>query len=218
LHPVNIPAMQEDPKASQVVFNAGGANELLQSWNIEVTDNTGMVRHFGPYTTDQASVPASALLGSSAEGTYKVAMVAQTKSGNTVRKESAVSILKANAPKQEGLRYSILFDFDKAKTVTAYEKFLTNIVTPLIPEYSTVIIHGHTDVIGEEKYNLSLADNRAAGAQQIIELALSKAGKKGVTFETKGFGEEEASAPFENRLPEERFYNRTVIIDIIPVK
>jgi hypothetical protein len=54
------------------------------------------------------------------------------------------------------------------------------------------------------------------GAQQIIERVLLKAGKKGVKFETYGFGEDESMAPFENNYPEKRFYNRTVIIDIIP--
>jgi len=43
---------------------------------------------------------------------------------------------------------------------------------------------------------------------------LSNSGKKNVTFETYGFGEDTKQAPFENNLPEERFYNRTVIIDI----
>jgi hypothetical protein len=53
------------------------------------------------------------------------------------------------------------------------------------------------------------------GAQQIIERALSAAGKQGVKFETFGFGEDKGVSPFENNLPEERFYNRTVIIDIV---
>jgi hypothetical protein len=35
-------------------------------------------------------------------------------------------------------------------------------------------------------------------------------------FEVYGFGESEAFAPFGNTLPEERFYNRCVIIDIFP--
>lgn len=126
--------------------------------------------------------------------------------------------MKVNDPKQEGLRYSILFDFDKSKSITAYQNFLTGIVTPLIPENGTVIIHGHTDVIGEEKYNRNLSQDRAMGAQQIIEHALSNTGKKGVKFETYGFGKDASMAPFENNLPEERFYNRTVIIDIIPAK
>jgi hypothetical protein len=37
-----------------------------------------------------------------------------------------------------------------------------------------------------------------------------------VKFDTYGFGEDVRRAPFDNRLPEERFYNRTVIIDILP--
>jgi len=34
----------------------------------------------------------------------------------------------------------------------------------------------------------------------------------------KAYGEDEAMSPFENKYPEERFYNRTVIIDILPNK
>lgn len=121
-------------------------------------------------------------------------------------------------PQQEGLRYSILFDFDRSKSIDAYETFLTNVVAPLISDSGMVIIHGHTDIIGDENYNRSLSHDRAMGAQKIIERALSKAGRKGVRFETYGFGEDTTMAPFENNLTEERFYNRTVIIDIIPVK
>jgi hypothetical protein len=52
--------------------------------------------------------------------------------------------------------------------------------------------------------------------KQILEKALKSQGKKGVKFEVFGFGSDVNYAPFENKLPEERFYNRTVIIDIIP--
>jgi hypothetical protein len=47
---------------------------------------------------------------------------------------------------------------------------------------------------------------------------LLNTGKKGIKFETYGFGEDAGTSPFENNFPEERFYNRTVIIDIIPGK
>ncbi|GAC1535512.1 MAG: hypothetical protein NVS3B15_16180 [Sediminibacterium sp.] len=218
LKPVQIIDVQEDPLDSHVLFNADGANALLESWSVEVTDDQGNVQHYGPYTQDQASVPGKTILGNNTQGNYKIAMLGQTKSGHSVRKESSVSLMKMDDPKQEGLRYSVLFDFDKSKTIATYEKFLTDIVTPLIPENGTVIIHGHTDVIGEEKYNLNLSHGRAMGAQQIIERALSGAGKKGVRFETYGFGKDASMAPFENTLPEERFYNRTVIIDIIPAR
>jgi outer membrane protein OmpA-like peptidoglycan-associated protein len=218
LKPVQINAVQQDPLDSHVLFNADGAGDLLKSWKVDVTDEQGNVQHYGPYTTDQASVSGKTILGNNTQGNYKILMLGQTKSGHTIKKEISVSLKKTDAAAQEGLRYSILFDFDKSKTIARYEKFLTDIVTPLIPENGTVIIHAHTDIIGDEVYNHILSQDRATGVQQIIERALLKAGKKGVKFELFGFGEDESEAPFENNLPEERFYNRTVIIDILPVK
>jgi len=218
LKPVQIRAVQQDPLDSHVIFTAEGANDLLESWSVNVTDEQGNVQHYGPYNTDQASVSGKTILGNNTQGNYKIVMTGQTKSGHSVSKESSVSLIKMEDPKQEGLRYSILFDFDRSKTIEAYEQFLTDIVAPLIPENGTVIIHGHTDIIGDDKYNLNLSRNRATGAQKIIEGALAKAGKTSVKFETYGFGEDPGMAPFENSLPEERFYNRTVIIDIIPAK
>jgi hypothetical protein len=42
--------------------------------------------------------------------------------------------------------------------------------------------------------------------------------RKELSLKHLDFGEDAGMAPFENNLPEERFYNRAVIIDIIPVK
>ncbi|MCW3092691.1 MAG: outer membrane protein OmpA [Ferruginibacter sp.] len=216
LRPVQITSVQENPLDSHVLFNVAGANDALASWIVDVTDEQGNVQHYGPYTSEQASIPGKTILGNNSQGNYTVLMTGQTKSGHSITKESSVSLMKMDDPKQEGLRYSILFDFDRSKSIATYEKFLTDIVTPLISENGTVIIHGHTDIIGEEKYNFNLSQERANSARGIIEQALSKAGKKGVKFETIGFGEDTRMAPFENNLPEERFYNRAVIIDIIP--
>ncbi len=218
LKPVQMNPVQEDPLNSHVIFYAAGAEEALKSWTVDVTDEQGNANHYGPYTTDQASVPAKTILGNNTAGSYKIMMQGETKTGKIIQKESTLNLVKEEEVKQEGLRYSILFDFDKSKTIASYEKFLTEIVTPLITENATVIIHGHTDVIGQEIHNQQLSADRAAGAQKIIEAALAKKGISGVKFETNGYGEDASKSPFENNLPEERFYNRTVIIDIIPAK
>ena len=63
---------------------------------------------------------------------------------------------------------------------------------------------------------MSLA--RANDVKKIIENSLSKSGRTDVKFEVNGFGEDEKLSPFDNGFPEERFYNRTVIIDILPKK
>ncbi len=218
LKPVEITAYQLDPLDTHVIFTNQGAVDVLTSWKIEMTDEKGAVQYYGPYFYDQASVPGKTILKDDKQGNYKVAMIGQTKSGVTVRKESSVSLMKSQDVKEEGLRYSVLYEFDDSKTKAHYEKFLIEIVAPLITDNSTVIIHGHTDIIGEEKHNFNLSVERAKDAEMILDKALNRAGKKGVKFETYGFGEEASMSPFNNSFPEERFYNRTVIIDIIPAK
>ena len=216
LKSVQIVAVVEDPLDSHVFFNVVGADNVLKSWSLEIKDEQGKVQHFGPFTRERETIPGSAILGDRSQGDYAVVMVGQTKGGKVLKKESSFHLVRREEPPQAAVRFSILFDFDKSKTVASYDKFLTDMVTPLIPDSSTVVIHGHTDIIGEEEYNHTLAHARAQEAQSILERALSKAGKRHITSETFGFGEDVAHAPFENDSPEERFYNRTVIIDIVP--
>lgn len=215
MRPVHIMATQVDPMDSQVIFTVGGAKEALSSWSINMTDDKGVVQHYGPYTRDMASVPGSVILGNSPTGDYKVTLVEITKKGIIKEKETTVHLIREEAPMGKGFRYSVIFNFDKSKGIEVYDKFLTDVVTPLISSGSTVIIHGHTDIIGDDEYNQKLSDSRAQQTQKIIERALVNSGKTDVKFETLGFGEDVSHSPFDNDLPEQRFYNRTVIIDII---
>ena len=216
LKPVDITDIHEDPLDSHVIFTATNSTELLKWWSLEIKNDKGASQSFGPFARDIISIPGKTILGNSNSGTYNVTMIGERHDGRAVKKESKVALVKTTASKQTGLRYTILFDFDKSKSITAYETFLTAIVAPLIPDYSTVIVHGHTDIIGEEKYNHTLSHERAVGSQKVLESAILKLGRKGVKFESFGFGEDTNLAPFDNKFPEERFYNRTVIIDIIP--
>lgn len=216
LAPLQIKTLGEDAPDSNVVFKTVSENnDPVQSWALKVTDDKGKVQNFGPFTKEQENISANTILGSRTEGHYKVVMTGQTKEGNVIIKESDLHLVRSTAPKEQGLRYSVLFDFDKSKTVAAYEKFLNEVVAPKITDNATVIIHGHTDIIGEEDYNMNLSKERAKEAQRILESAVAKSGKKGVKFQVTGHGADANAAPFANKYPEERFYNRTVIIDII---
>jgi outer membrane protein OmpA-like peptidoglycan-associated protein len=216
LKPVQVVTEVEDPLDSHVIFNVVGAKEALVSWSIEITDEQGKVMRYGPSTRDQESISGNTILGDRSQGNFKVVMLGQTKDGKSVRKESAVQLIRRDEPKKESMRFSILFDFDKSKTIASYEQFLKEVVTPLIPDSGIVVIHGHTDIIGEEEFNDSLSSQRVQDARTIIEHAIANSGKKGITFETFACGENLQLAPFDNFFPEERFYNRTVIIDIVP--
>ncbi len=217
LAPVQIVTIQDDPLDSRVVFTAtSGTKEPLKTWSLELKDDKGKVQTYGPFTKEQVSISGNIILGERNEGDYTAVMTGKTSDGTIITREAKFHLSGNKGPKEEGLRFSILFEFDQSKAVAAYEKFLTEVVAPLVPNGGTVIIHGHSDMIGDAEYNIALSRDRALAAKDILERALLKAGKTGITYNVEGFGADPSAAPFENNLPEERFYNRTVIIDIVP--
>jgi outer membrane protein OmpA-like peptidoglycan-associated protein len=217
LRPVEFYAEQEAPLDSYVTFHAEGANLALKSWSVEVMDENGEVQFFGPYIQDRVSVPGKAILGDRPKGNFRVTMIGQTISGKTIKEEVPVQVvLWAQPVIEEGLRFSVIFEFGESKAIQIYERYLADFVTPKIPRGAKVMIHGYTDIIGDEQFNLELSFARANAVKGIIEDALAKSGRSDVTFEVYGFGEDTNRSQFGNKYPEERFYNRTVIIDIIP--
>jgi outer membrane protein OmpA-like peptidoglycan-associated protein len=210
-----IATVQEAPIESYVVFDVKGAGEAFSAWSVQLTDETGKVQSFGPYTQESVSLSSKSILGDKTEGDYKVLMTGQTKSGKAVTKETTAHIVLWEPAKiDEGLRYSIIYEFNEAKAISIYEKYLTEVVAPKIPVNGTVIIQGHADIIGNDDYNMKLSQARANDVKTILESALTKSGRTDVKFEVSGFGEDPNKSPFNNNFPEERFYNRTVIIDI----
>ncbi|HCV15735.1 MAG TPA: flagellar motor protein MotB [Rikenellaceae bacterium] len=217
LAPLQITAVQQDPLDSRIYFiTEDGSKSPIKSWNLEVSDESGIVQHYGPFTKNKESVSGNAILKDRKSGSFKAVMVGKAEDGSVIRKESTFKLSRSEAPAEGGYRFSILFDFDQPKTVASYDKFLTDVVAPLVKNNGTVIIHGHTDIIGDDEYNVNLSEQRAQDVKRILEQALKNLGTTGVKFEAYGFGSDKHYAPFENKLPEERFYNRTVIIDVIP--
>jgi outer membrane protein OmpA-like peptidoglycan-associated protein len=208
-------ALQEAPIESYIVFDVKGANEAFSAWSIQVVDDSGKMQSFGPYTQESVSLSGKSILGTRTEGDYKIILIGQTKSGKVVNKETTAHVvLWEPARIDEGLRYSIIFEFNESKAISMYERYLIDVVAPKIPINGKVIIHGHADIIGDDAYNLKLSIARANDVKSIIESALIKSGRTDVKFELNGYGEDLNYSPFKNEFPEERFYNRTVIIDI----
>ena len=217
LNSLEVIAAQEAPITSYITFNVKGATEAFTSWSLQITDSEGVSQNFGPYTEESVSIPSASILGTRAEGNYKVKMTGQTKAGNTIVKETTSQMtLWAPAKIEKGMTFSIIFEFDKSKATPIYEKYLTDVVSPKIPINGKVIIHGHADIIGDAVYNQKLSMERTNEVKRIIEKSLLKSGRNDVKFELLGSGEDENAAPFRNKYPEERSYNRTVIINIIP--
>ncbi len=219
LKPVRISPVQEAPVDSYVTFSNAGADTAFTSWSIVVKDENGAVQNFGPYTKESVNLPGKSILGTRPEGDYKITMIGQLKSGATLEKETSAHLVLWTPPAtDEMMRFSIIYEFNNSTAIAMYEKYLTNVVTPKIPENGKVKIQGHTDITGGEDNNLKLSLARANDTQAIIKKALAKAGRTDVKFEVSGLGEDQKLAPYANKFPEERSYNRSVIIDIIPEK
>lgn len=219
LKAVQIIAIQEEPMSSFVAFNVDGAEEAFNTWKLELTDSNGNVQYHGPFTDEEVKIAGNAILGSNLEGDYKVKMIGTRKTGEIVTKETNAHIVAWTPSKvEEGMRFSIIYEFDDAKAIAMYHKYLSEVVAPKIPANSIVRIQGHTDTIGEVDYNQKLSLARANDVHEILQTSVSKLGTSNVKFEIIAFGENENSAPFSNNSPEERSYNRTVIIDVISAK
>lgn len=210
---------QTAPIESYVTFNVAGAKKAFDTWSLEIEDDKGITQNYGPYTKESVIMPGKSILGTNSKGKYTATMVGKTKSGKVIKEEVPFKMkLWTPSEREEGMRYSLIFEFGESDAISIYDEYLRDVVTPKIPENGTVIIHGHTDVIGDEANNMNLSVARANKVKSVIQSALKKAGRSDVFFEVYGFGENENLSPFLNKTPEERFYNRTVIIDIIPPK
>ncbi len=219
LRPVEFTATQTAPPDSYVSFVNEGASAAFLSWSMEIKDDMGKVQTFGPYTQDRVAIPSKSILGSRPEGYYDITMKGISDQGYVVEKDATVRMVLWTPPKtHEGMRFSVLFEFNESKSIAANEKYLSEVVAPKIPQFGTVIIHGYTDIIGDEASNQKLSLARADDVLGILRKSLATAGRTDVSFEVYGFGEDQMLSPFDNVYPEERFYNRTVVIDIIPAK
>jgi outer membrane protein OmpA-like peptidoglycan-associated protein len=217
LAPVELVTVYDAPVDSYVKVNVKGAKEAFSSWSLEVKDDKGKMQYFGPYTEEYVSIPGRSILGERPSGDYKITMIGQD--GKTVRKDTTVHMVLWTPPKDEmGQRFSVIYEFNDSEAIHSYQKYLEDVVAPKIPRDATVLIHGYTDVIGDASHNLELSLARANDVRSILEASMAKAGRTDVKFESYGFGEDEKLARYENNYPEERFYNRGVVIDIIPKK
>ncbi len=219
LKPVEIIALQEAPLDSYIVFNNDGASVLYTSWSMQIKDAKGTIQSFGPYTEDKVSIPSKTILGTNLQGEYKVKMIGVTKANVLVEKEVPIHMeLWTPTQTEEAMRFSIIYEFNESKAKDMYQKYIAETIIPKIPTNGKVMIHGYTDSIGDAEYNQKLSEARTADVKAIFDTELARLNRKDVTFEVQSFGENETLSPFENKHPEERFYNRTVVIDIIPAK
>lgn len=103
----------------------------------------------------------------------------------------------------------ILFPFNKFEAGPINMRIMKDYVYDRVKPTSSVIVIGHTDVVGLYEHNQKLSDNRAGEVKKGIDAKTNKA--YGI-LDSRGVGEDDPL--YTNDLPEGRFYNRTVQVII----
>jgi outer membrane protein OmpA-like peptidoglycan-associated protein len=184
----NIIALQQ----SKTLRTFKGEGEMPQSlvWRVNDEQST-MPRQSIPidYTLD--ATDNTEKLSAHAEGSIPVELITIERKQSEKRDDKYID------------RYNlILFDFDRA-TLTQNHKRIIDFIGKRTNSKSTVSIIGYTDLKGTFERNQSLQLQRAN--------AVAKALNSG-QITVKGAGE--TNQLFDNTLPEGRFYNRTVVIEV----
>lgn len=107
----------------------------------------------------------------------------------------------------------IVFDFDKANLNKLNNELVTEFAKEAIKTNSEVNIIGTTDILGTQDYNQLLSQRRADNTANTIRTVLPDAN----FIQIRGKGSE--NPRYDNSVPEGRFYNRTVLIEVrTPIK
>jgi len=219
LKPVTILDVNEAPSESYVNFNNKGSDEAFTSWSMEIKGPDGIVQNHGPYTQENVVLPGKTIMGTNPQGKYNVKMTGITAENNFETKDTTVEMTLWTPTKNEvAMRFSVIYEFNESNAIGLYDKYLKEVIVPKIPQNAKVILQGYTDIIGNANYNQRLSLQRANDVKNTIQTELTRLGRKDVKIEVYGIGEDNNLSPFGNKYPEERFYNRAVLIDIVPAK
>ncbi len=188
----------------------------FESWNVVVTDNDGQSFSYGPFVNHNERINPIEMLKGREEGDFTANITMKTANGE-IAESGEFYLQKVVDSESIGNRFSVIFNYAQSDAVIANEQTLRNDMASKIDVGNKVLIHGHTDLIGSTSGNKRLSLQRANEVKDIFDDEFKKTSKN-IYTEAIGFGEAMTPATFDNSLPEGRFYNRNVIIDVIPLQ
>lgn len=154
-------------------------------------------------------------MASNAEKTdsLRTILTINTVQGREFTKEIYLKLSKTDDNFEVGRLNLIVFDFDKSEISGVNKEMIRDFISNSIHFNSQAWIKGSTDKLGTVDYNNKLSLDRAVSVGNYIKFLQNDV----VINEIKGLGQ--AVQPYDNNLPEGRFYCRTVLVEVqTPVK
>ncbi len=143
----------------------------------------------------------------------KSTVTIKTTDGKEFTKHTYLKISKTDNNFEVGRLNLIVFDFDKSEISAVNKDMIKDFIGNSIHYNSQAWIKGSTDKLGAVEYNNKLSMDRAISVGNYIKILQNDVSIK----EIKGLGP--AVQPYDNNLPEGRFYCRTVLVEVrTPVK
>lgn len=215
---------ETDPDTVQLIPLTQPASAFTDAATIRIMAPNGRVLMDKPYRAAlQASVPwtpnaddIASILGT-AQRVDLIAELTATENDGTSRKATRTipvrSMIRSARYDDEIVndstveRFSLIFfDYD-TPTISTFNTTVMDLIRARCRTTSTVRITGLTDRTGNPTYNEDLSRRRAASVADAIKARIIPN-----AIESRGLG---PNLLFDNDLPEGRFYNRTVLVEVV---
>ena len=206
-----VPLQQRQKFALQVL-----RADRAKQWEIEVTRNGRVIAsrqgraplpEAVEITIDSSVMTAlgrEILPADSLRGTVRVTQ----DDGSIVSSACTFPITKSQNTYELSRLSLIVFDFDRSDITATNKEMMQRFVKEAVQASSRISIVGSTDRLGEAQYNKSLSQSRADAVKMFLQQA-----KPGALIDRcEGVGA--SRLPYDNNVPEGRYYCRTVAITV----
>ncbi|MBR9974126.1 MAG: OmpA family protein [Bacteroidetes bacterium] len=196
---------------NNMIFNIEDAVSF-KSWSVSIRGE-GRELTAGPFYARTASINLAPLVSGLPDGEFKATVNITLADGQKTTEYLDFKLYHGDMVKNAN-RYLMVFDYNESDPIWAFEDQLRKEIVHGMTTGNSVVIHGHTDVIGNEKANQILSQARAEKVKTIVVDELRKTSKT-VKVTAVGVGQQQLRYTFDNSRPEGRMYNRNVFVEVL---
>lgn len=212
--PVRLSMIENSPFDNDILISLE-ARDSIASWKMRVIGEK-FDMSFGPFTELTQRIEPTVLLGTKALGYFNATVTAIKKDGTIQTAEKEFKLDRKRIEKT-AKRFTVLFDEKQSLVSSTEENYIRNKIAPLLTNNEKIIIHGHADGEGDKQQLFLLSKKRAEYVRDILQKELKKR-EVSCEIQIVPFGDDKTYAMVSSALSEGKQYNRSAIIEVIPLE